>query len=184
MTRTRFTAAAMAAVAASVIAGCGDGTSAPAATTTPSEPIAISYHPCHDLPRDVIDELGFSPRNWTPNERTAPFVSNECSTVHIGPDYGAGFAASGETFQKVLDNKNLEEFKRTTIDGRDVYFANHQGISCYGTVDIEPGVFQFTVMMSRLADKDDPNEITSIEQACAEAERILTAVLPYVPDQL
>ncbi|NLG56382.1 MAG: DUF3558 family protein [Rhodococcus sp.] len=174
-----------AAACAAALTACG-GTGGPAPGPTTTEAVAITFHPCDDLPIDVIEGLGFIPGGWTRTDREHPWVSHECATANNNresPGYSTVFSARGMSFQSVLDDSRLTEYKRTTVDGRDVYFADHSGLECLVTVDVDPAVFQFTVNYAKNTTQPDRN-FTTIEQACTEAERILDVILPYVPEQL
>ncbi|NLG56383.1 MAG: DUF3558 family protein [Rhodococcus sp.] len=188
MTKSRSTlcigTAALFVIASAAACTGSSGGPAPAPTTT--QPIAITFHPCDDLPKDVIEGLGYSPRVWTRTDREHPVVSHECSTANNNresPGYSTVFAATGFSFQGVLDDSRLTEYKRANVGGRDVYFADHDGLECLVTVDADPAVFQFSVTYASTTTRPDRN-FTTIEQACTEAERILDAILPYVPEQL
>ncbi|QNG19847.1 DUF3558 domain-containing protein [Rhodococcus triatomae] len=185
MTHSRTLAAVgrLGLLAAVSLTACGTDTDSPTATTTSAAPIPITYHPCDDLPFDALEEVGFSVANHHRTERQNP-ISNECSVAHWNPGYGATFAARGMTFESVLADERLVEYNRTTINGRDVSIAEFTGGSnCFATMDIEPGIFQLSVTYSPTSDRPD-EDVTTPEQACSEAERILTALAPHLPDRL
>ncbi|QNG19929.1 DUF3558 domain-containing protein [Rhodococcus triatomae] len=185
MTHSRSLAVfgALGVLTVTALTSCGTDTDSPTATTTSAAPIPITYHPCDDLSFDALEEVGFSVRSPYRTDRQNP-ISHECTFAHRDPGYGASFSAMGRTFDDVVADQRLEEHTRIQINGRDVSIADFTGGSnCLATMDIEPGVLQFSVTYSPTSDRPD-EDITTIEQACSEAERILTALAPHLPDRL
>ncbi|QNG17898.1 DUF3558 domain-containing protein [Rhodococcus triatomae] len=166
--------------AATITSCSGDDATPPTATS--AAPIPITYHPCDDLSFDALAQVGFDLEHDR-TDRPNP-ISHECTFAHIHPGYGATFAAMGKTFDDVVADERLEEKKRIQINGRDVSIADFTvGSNCFASMDIEPGVFQFSVTYSPTANRPDES-VTTIEQACGEAERVLTALAPHLPDRL
>ncbi|QNG19873.1 DUF3558 domain-containing protein [Rhodococcus triatomae] len=184
MTHSRSLAAvgALGLLTVTALTACGTDTDSPTTTTTSAAPIPITYHPCDDLSFDALAQVGFDLEHDR-TDRQNP-ISHGCTFAHIDPGYGATFSARGMTFDSVLADERLVEYNRTTINGRDVSIAEFTGGSnCFATMDIEPGVFQFSVTYSPTSGYPD-RYVTTIEQACSEAERILTALAPHLPDRL
>ena len=185
MTHSRSLAVfgALGVLTVTALTACGTDTDSPTATTTSAAPIPITYHPCDDLSFDALEEVGFSVRSPDRTDRQNP-VSHECTFGHRNPGYGATFAAMGKTFDDVVADERLDEHTRIQINGRDVSIADFTvGSNCLATMDIEPGVLQLSVTYSPTANRPDES-VTTIEQACSEAERILTALAPHLPDRL
>ncbi|QNG19874.1 DUF3558 domain-containing protein [Rhodococcus triatomae] len=180
--RTLAVFGALGLLTVTTLTACGSDTDSPTTTTTSAAPIPITYHPCDDLSFDALAQVGFDLEHDR-TDRQNP-ISHECTFAHIDPGYGATFAAMGRAFEDVVADERLEEKKRIQINGRDVSIADFTvGSNCFATMDIEPGVFQFSVTYSPTSGYPD-RYVATIEQACSEAERILTALAPHLPDRL
>nr|WP_240945505.1 DUF3558 family protein [Rhodococcus sp. HNM0569] len=163
------------------LTGCGDSESDASESTTTAEPIQISYHPCDQLPMSVMEDLGL--RNMSRDERTNP-VSLDCVFVHRNPRFGAGVHAMGQSFEDVVGDPRLVEKERMTVSGRTVSVSDFTaGVSCMASIDIEPGVLQIGVDYNEGSSRPQ-DELNNVDEACAEAKKIVNAVGPYLPDRL
>nr|WP_240945508.1 DUF3558 family protein [Rhodococcus sp. HNM0569] len=165
------------------VAACGGSESGASESTTTVAPIQVSYHPCDQLPPDVMSRLGFDMAAAYRQERTDP-VSLECTFAHSNPRYGASVVAMGQEFDEVVGDQRLVEKERTSIAGRDVSVADFTGgVSCRASIDIPPGTLQVSVDYRENSPRPE-DELNNVDEACAEAMNIVNALGPYLPERL
>nr|WP_240945507.1 DUF3558 family protein [Rhodococcus sp. HNM0569] len=165
------------------LAACGDTESDVANETTSTQPIEISYHPCDELPPDVMAGFGLDLSKAYREERMGP-VSFNCIIAHRAPRYGAGFYAMGQTFDDVVADERLVEKERLTVAGHTTSLADFtSGFSCMATIDIAPEVLQVSVDYTE-RESLSGEWLSTVDQACAEAKKIVNALGPYLPERL
>ncbi len=86
----------------------------------------------------------------------------------------------------VLAHGKLVEREHLAVAGRDVSVANSAAATpmCVVTIDVEPGALQINVPYLPQLAGTHPDEVTTIDQACTEARKILDIITPVLPDRL
>nr|WP_240945506.1 DUF3558 family protein [Rhodococcus sp. HNM0569] len=165
------------------LTACGDSASDTSEPTTSAQEVQISYHPCDQLPAEAMGALGLDLSTADRYERTNP-VSLECTLAHRDPSYGVGIYALAQSYDAAIADSRLREKESFTVAGRDVSIAEFtDGELCMANIDIPPGVLQVSVDYK--AQSTRPNEdLTTVDQACAEAKNIVNALGPHLPQRL
>jgi Protein of unknown function (DUF3558) len=172
-------AALLAATAA--LTGCGGDTdTAPPAPKTTTK-VAVSMHPC-DVFTDAMLAGGYrSPKRY---DRTAPHTELLCDYPHRNPGYAAGIHTVGRPFAEMVGNTKLVEREHLAIDGHDVSIGDASAITdkCIISIDIPPGTLEITVGYVPQDVGSAHDSLTTLDQACTEARKVLDIITPVLPD--
>jgi hypothetical protein len=166
---------------AAALTGCGGETeSTPAALKTTTQ-VAVSMHPC-DVFTDAMLAGGYrSPKR---DNRTTPHAELVCDYAHRNPGYSAGIHTVGRPYAEMVGNTKLVEREHLTIDGHDVSIGDASAITdmCIISIDIPPGTLEITVGYVPPDVGSAPDNVTTIDQACDEARKVLDIITPVLPD--
>jgi hypothetical protein len=175
--------AAIAAVlsAAAALTGCSEETeSTPAAPKTTTQ-VAVSVHPCDEF-TDVMLAGGY--RSPDREDRTTPRTELGCGFAHRNPGYSPGIYTVGRPYTEMVDDDRLVEREHLTIAGHDVSIGDASAITnlCIISIDISPGALQIRVDYVPPDVGPMPDDLTTMDQACAEARKVLDIITPVLPD--
>ncbi|WP_222844256.1 hypothetical protein [Aldersonia kunmingensis] len=92
----------------------------------------------------------------------------------------------GKPYDAVIADDRLVEREHLTVAGRDVSISDASEATnmCFVSVDIDPGTLQIRVPFIPPELGPLKDDLTNMDQACGEAEKILDIITPVLPDRL
>jgi hypothetical protein len=168
---------------AALAAGCSGETDTAASPATTVTTVAVSLDPCEPF-ATALAAGGYDTPRRRP-DRTTPYPELSCGFAHDNPGYSAGIYVMGKPYEDVVADDRLVEREPRTVAGHDVSIGDASAVSdmCIISIDIPPGTLQIRVGYVP-PPITQPDALTTIDQACAEAEKVLVIITPVLPDQL
>lgn len=170
--------------AAATLAGCGgEDNTAASATPTTKTTVPVTVHPC-DIFTDTMATAGY--RKMGTNDDTQPWLELGCSYIHRDPRYSPGIYSVGRPYPEIVADPNLVEREALTVAGHDASVGDASAVTnmCIISIDIEPGTLQISVGYIPPEVGPLPDDLTTMDQACTEARKILDVITPVLPDHL
>ncbi|MCX5042280.1 DUF3558 domain-containing protein [Aldersonia sp. NBC_00410] len=166
-----------------VASGCSDDGDTATASITTATTVPVSVDPCEQFTAAMAGSEYTSPER---HDGTSPTPELVCYFVHHDPNHSPSIHVVGKPYDAVVADKRLVEREHRTVAGRDVSIGDASEATnlCIISIDIPPGTLQIRVGYTPPAMGPLPGDITTIDQACAEAERVLDIITPVLPDHL
>lgn len=180
----RAAAATAAIIAAGLLTGCGgDDTPVGSATPTTTTVVSVSVHPC-EVFTNAMAAAGY--RKMGPEDRAQPHPELGCGYAHRNPGYSPGIYSVGRPYSELVNDGRLVERENFTIAGHDASVGDASEVTdlCIISVDIPPGTLQIRVGYIPPHITPQPDDLTTMDQACAEAHKILDIITPVLPEHL
>ncbi|AEF41220.1 DUF3558 domain-containing protein [Hoyosella subflava] len=145
-----------------------------------TDPYQYPYHPCVEIPPDVIEALGHDPASGERDTLGRPNAGwRTCTWTNRDPWFSVSIASTSYTLADWRANAEYHEFETSTIHERPALqarWAKDTADSCHIAIPAAPGMAMMTFSTGSSRNKPPAGQTS-----CSMATHYLSDFEPYLP---